>query len=621
MRDANLLHVKQRLVLPVNPKPGESLVGLIISATHANGLGRPKFILSKIGVQLAHIGTIGQYLREREAHLAWHLGCDLNEIVMRSHPYVDAEETLVRWGDGLMRRTDLVLDRRRIAPGALGRSDYHRAAWQCRHLPFDPSTLELLVDRCTTCSTVLRWNVTRGIDTCEHCRNPVNASSIPRLDGRLAKSYRGFAGLISIESSIRDRSRAHLTPVLADLPQPLLLDLILGIGLVAGSQPKLLGRRTFANLNPHQRATASVLGYELTRNWPYAMQGAISSMSDAAVNQGTANTFVNALKGMISERSMPSRVAQLMREVLPEVALGSRRMVGAFAGGVVLASEISKSAGIRMAQVAHLKETGVLPYFLASGCQRQNTQFNQTEALAFIKAWRSSQTIAQVASALGIPHYAVWQLLWNEELKPEANVGVKCLDKLPRIGGNHWAIWLDKLKSKAGAQIPANAITLHVAMRRCGGGFKNWSGALQMLRLGCIPFWWKDAGTSAGIAKHIFVGDEVTFGERIQDLQLESKLLITCPLVNQADACDILNLDPLQIRALVKNDILAFEKSGKGLTTSTQDVLSYAKRTIAASELGHLLGVRNDAAHARISARAPVKRVPGGWPRTEVETL
>lgn len=611
----------QRLVVSAKPRPGESLVGLIVSATHANGLGRPRFILSKIGVELAHIGTIGQYVVGREQALADHLGCEVDDVSIRAHPYVDAEQSLVRWGDATMRRTDLILDRRRIAPGALGRSDHHRAAWQCRHLPFDPSTFELIVDRCGSCATVLRWNVIRGIGACEHCRMPVAPARLPRLDRRWANDYRRFAELLSIDSQIRDRSRSQLVPVLANLQRPHLLDLILGLGLLTGDKPKAPGRRSFVHLDPYEQASASARGYSLLHDWPHKMQRTVSSISNAAVREGSANRVVTALKAMISERSVPIEVAHLMREALPEAAVGSRRMIGALSGGVMLASEISKKAGIKMAQVTRLAKAGMLPHAVISGRQRQNIQYEQAAANSFIEAWRSSLTMAQAASVLGVPHYAVWQLLWDKGLTSETNPGVQYLDPNTRLDGKLWAIWLDDLKSRSAGHTPNAAISLYTAMRQCGGGFKNWNKAFRQIRSGKIPFWHDHASEAPGITKRLFVSGEFKFGERVQDELQESKLLDVCPVVNQADACDILNLDPLQIRPLVINDILAFEKQGKGLCALTHDVLCYAKRTIAASELGYRLGVRNDAVHARLSTLGAVERVPGGWRRAEVEAL
>lgn len=615
---ADPLEIERRLVVRIKPRAGESLAGLIFSASCANSLGRTKVILGEIDLELAHPGTIGQYMSGKEGRLAHHLGCDPEAISDRTHPYVDDDKTLVRWGNSTMRRSDLILDRRRIAPGALCRSDHHRSAWSCRHLPFDPSTRELLVDRCTKCSTILRWNTARGLGTCEHCGMTVSPASRPRLPKCLAASYRGFADLISIEKDIRERARAGLAPALAALPQPHLLDLILGIGLVTAETPEAPGRRAIATLDPYERATVSARGYELLRDWPFSLQHAVMDRRDALLQEGRERELISALKRLTDCRSVPAAVSATILNALPKTRLDSRRMLGSLSGGILLASEIAKRAGISMAEVALLRDHKVLPHSFTSNGPRRGAQFEEDAAAAFIKAWRSSIAIPTVASSLGVPHYAAHQLLILGELASEQDVGVTFLDPLPRIGGEQWAGWMERLSSQQDFGDLGRTITLRSAMHRHGGGFKDWGGVLRDLRNGLIAFRMTE-NQSAPLSSRILVHADERIGACIWDERHAASLLELCPYVTQSDACDILNLDPLQIRSLTSEGILRFERRGKGLATCTSAVLRYAKCTIAASEIGFRLGIRNDAVHARLSASLGISRVPGGWPRSEVE--
>ncbi|ROT94041.1 hypothetical protein EB810_13230 [Altererythrobacter sp. FM1] len=617
---ADPLEIERRLVVQIKPRACESLAGLIFSASYANSLGRTKVILGEIDLELAHPGTIGQYMSGKETRLAHHLGCDPEAIIDRTHPYVDDDKTIVRWGNGTMRRSDLILDRRRIAPGALCRSEHHRSAWSCRHLPFDSSTRELLVDRCAECSAILRWNTARGLGTCEHCGTPVSPASRPRLSKRLAASYRGFADLMSIDKEIRERARAVLAPALAALPQPHLLDLIMGIGLVTAETPEAPGRRRIATLDPYERATVSARGYELLRNWPSSLQHAVMDRRDALLQEGRERELISALKRLTDCRSVPAAVSATILNALPETRLGSRRMLGALSGGILLASEIAKKAGVSMAEVALLRDHKVLPHSFTSDGPRRGAQFEEDAAVAFIKAWRSSISIPTIARSLGAPHYAAHQLLILRELTREQNAGVTFLDPLPRIEGEQWAGWMEGLTSKQDFGDLGRTITLRSAMRRHGGGFKDWGGVLLDLHNGLIAFRMIE-NQDAPLSSRILVRADERIGACISDDRNAASLLELCPYVSQSDACDILNLDPLQIRPLSSEGILRFERRGKGLATRTSAVLRYAECMIAASEIGFRLGVRNDAVHARLSGSLGLSRVPGGWSRNEVERL
>lgn len=194
------------------------------------------------------------------------------------------------------------------------------------------------------------------------------------------------------------------------------------------------------------------------------------------------------------------------------------------------------------------------------------------------------------------------------------------MDPLPRIEGDKWAAWMEGLTSQQDFGDLGRTITLRSAMRRHGGGLKDWGGVLRDLHNGLIAFRMIETH-GAPLSSRILVRADERFGACISNDTHAASLLELCPYVSQSDACDILNLDPLQIRPLSSEGILSFERRGKGLATCTSSVLRYAECMIAASEIGYRLGVRSDAVHARISGSLGISRVPGGWPRSEVERL
>lgn len=150
---------------------------MVASATRANVVASSKVILNEAGLVLAHPGTVGQELGNRAPALATVLGTSLHEIEERLHPYVGKDDggPLVRFEAGTLRRSDLILERRRISPVSLATATHHRAAWLVRHLPYCQESLEPLVAACPNCRETLRWSGAWGIGISERCRGPVGA--------------------------------------------------------------------------------------------------------------------------------------------------------------------------------------------------------------------------------------------------------------------------------------------------------------------------------------------------------------------------------------------------------------------------------------------------------------
>ncbi len=135
--DAKRASPVRPLLVPINPKPGESIAGMLAHATRANVLGSTQIILAEIGLPLAHPGTIAQEVGDRSSALAAVLGLSEQEITERTTSYAgqDGGGPIVRFGSGTLRRRDLILGSRRISPVSLTQSAHHRASWAVRHLP------------------------------------------------------------------------------------------------------------------------------------------------------------------------------------------------------------------------------------------------------------------------------------------------------------------------------------------------------------------------------------------------------------------------------------------------------------------------------------------------------
>lgn len=87
-------------------------------------------------------------------------------------------------------------------------------------------------------------------------------------------------------------------------------------------------------------------------------------------------------------------------------------------------------------------------------------------------------------------------------------------------------------------------------------------------------------------------------------------------MMSQRDARELLNLDNLTIRPLVASGALSFRRQGRAFLVVKSEVLAVAGRVISASEIGPVLGVRNDAVRAQLRKDFGLPEIEGGWSRS-----
>lgn len=609
------------LVVAVVPFADEGLSSLVSRSTRANVLGSTQIILREVGLALAHPGTVGQELGDRGPRLAAKIGCTPEEVAARTHAYVDGRTGgVVRFGDGTLRRSDLILDRRRLSPAALSRASYGRAAWQCRHLPYDPETLELLIDACPHCGEHLRWSRAWGIEVCEGCRQDVLAAEPPRLDPALGEAYRAFAALISIVSKDRVATRATLAPELAALPQPALLDLIVGLGLALGPGHVAAGRRTITALQPAELAAAACRGMGLIETWPDRLRSAVVDARRALEVAGSPAPLLRALRSLGDARAFTAEQAAVVRRALPEAFEDARRALGAMEAPVVLARDITRMAGISSSDVARLRDHDLLEASAPSGRLRRHAQFRLDQAAELAERRRSSVPITRLERWLGLPRYAAEQLMALGEVGWEDHPGVVLLDPVPRVT----TASLESLERRLCEAVrngpaPAGAIPIWAAARRAGGAPKAWGRILSAIASGDLAVHATGRGDGRPFARRVAVdpADLAAFPPG-SCLAEPPAGLTRSTAVSQADACELLNLDALQIRPVIETGVISFEARGKALTAPLDQVLSHAAAMIPAAEIGPMLGVRHDHVPRIMRSLPAVRELPGGWSRPDV---
>lgn len=605
------------LVVKTQPYDDEMLASVVARATRANVLGSTQIILRDVGLDLSHPGTVGQEIGDLAPRLATTVGCDRVQIERLIHPYLsDDRDSLVRWGDGTLRRSDLILDRRRISPAAVSRVPYVRALWQCRHLPYDAETGELLLEACPDCKATLRWSRAWGVGTCEHCRSDLTLVHRARLDESMLASYRNFASLSSVVPHTLALARSALAPELCILALPILIDLITALGVAIGSKPRPTGRRRLRQLADADRAEASARGMELIEDWPSVARRRLQRVRSSGTSEAE---LLLAVRSLGDERAFAPEMTQIIRAAFPEIFQDSRRVLGSLETEVTLPRQVAEASGLRPRQIRDLVDARILPVVCERIGRRRNTQLAKAPALEFAAIRRSSKPLTEVERALGLPRYGIELLIDQGLLEQERHPGILLVETAPRINGASFDRLLGILEERTLAPERAtNGVHLRTWSRRIGGGCKPWHEIIANIVDGSITIsggWSRSAGA---FANRVVVERNTPSLTMVRWWPRTRTSLVRDSLLSQRDACEILNLDAFQIRPLVEAGVLSFSREGKRLATSVHEVVAYAAIMIPPAELAHRLGTRADAVHAIVDRWDGVERIPGGWRREQV---
>lgn len=145
----------KRLLFPVMPKKGESLVGLLMRAAENNGLKSPTSILNVLN------GKIGRPPRvEHIEDFAEMIGCDPT-LIPPLFGFVNWRNGEKQWDiEGNVLTKEYFVRSRSVAvcPYCLKEDVYLRASWELTPYVTCSRHECFLIDHCESCSRPLRWN-------------------------------------------------------------------------------------------------------------------------------------------------------------------------------------------------------------------------------------------------------------------------------------------------------------------------------------------------------------------------------------------------------------------------------------------------------------------------------
>ena len=616
----------QPLVVAVSPMPGESLAGLVARATRRNVLRHTRIILAEVGIITISAGTVGMDVETLEERLAAKLGCFREDILARTTPFASrtsVNEILV--GGLAMSRLDLDLQHRWISPATLAQSDVHLAAWNNRLLPFCPVSLERLVSHCTECRKRLRWVSAWGIGTCEHCRTPVRHPDGETLNPELVAGYRAFADIVSDDPTKRSAALSRLPAEIAGLDAPALTRLVFGIGRNCRADQKI--DANIGRLTAGQVAEVVSVGTDLIHDFPLRLRDAVRRKIDAIGwdEEAPLRQLLHNLRRLGAQNLNRPEQARLIRKALPEAFEAKNRALGGLRAPVMLFRDIQRLHPIQTWQMKRILDNKALKFSMIGSGSRKKVQFDRADAENFVARIHSSAMSSAVERDLGVPRYAVEQLVCIGELRHEIHPAIGILYEGFRVSG-HTAYLKDMEAAKKSGEPDERAIPLARAIRRIGGGEKPWGMVLKAMRTRKLVFWLTDVKNpkyrrSAQLSlramvlpEDIALFDHVSFN----DADHEGAAPFATSM-SQVDACDILNIGSKHISAIAAAGGLRFDRKTGCHLVSKVEVLELGSRFVAPTEIVLRAGIHPGSLAKFMNERPDIPRVHGGWSRWHVE--
>jgi hypothetical protein len=157
---------------------------------------------------------------------------------------------------------------RKICPGCLAESPYHRSIWDLACISACPEHQCMLVNNCPKCGEVIRW---RGVDLtlCGACEDGnLTKAPLREVPATSLAATMGVHGLLDDERYAGDADRLRCRPPFVDMAPEHIVEFLWRLGLgVVGTRPKFFSveHPGEADLIAHVALQAAL---DATDNWP-----------------------------------------------------------------------------------------------------------------------------------------------------------------------------------------------------------------------------------------------------------------------------------------------------------------------------------------------------------------
>lgn len=607
----------RRLRFELQMDERESIPGVIARGVHGHVLLRTRPVLDAAGVALKHAGHSQLATPAQLERLGHVIRCPLwPMLAVAGERLVAADAPAgnhIRFGDLVLPRGQLELDRRRISPSSLARRDFHRLDWLNRLLPYCPESLERLTSACSNCLAELGWHYARGLGICEHCGREVPTSTEAALPDRLADDYRLFARLSS--PSPRDVADAidRLPTILHQHAPRTLVRLALHVGglvqddpVTAASLPAIL------DLPKPVLAEIAAAGTALLRTWPAGLQRWATECFDELHPDPAALRLLRSRLQRITARDReatgPSRIVADALPGLRQHAVHGFSMDSRY----YLYKEVQRRLALDNGQMDALRRRNGIGYRRTTSSAHRRGRFDADRIDALLPAFRGSLPFNACTGRLKLPYYAIEQCCRPGLLQWQSDPTFLAIKSRSGIDGTSLTTLRERLiDARCRTGRPSSTVSLSIASKRIGGRPKPWGSIVEALLTGHLRFWLvDDLPTSKSI--HVLASDLVGFDDVVDDAS--PYIGEVSGIVSQADAAEMLNIKPLLLPKIGHEFGLRFAPVGRTLATSRAAVLDAAERVAWNTEIAVRLGISFRDVEAILTPLG-VGRIAGGWCR------
>lgn len=256
------------------PLRGESLLGFLLRICGANSISPQEFCSEIIGRSRDLFASLAS-LPEYALSIARSTGLTESQILEMMHIDAGCDTTLA---GRTIPCSQLDRSHRRIAPARLRQDKipFHRVLWSVRLLACDPSSGEMVVDRCT-CGTRLVWWQAGSLTECSSCR-----ALLTDLEPRYGSAEqiavcRFWAGLFSSRPEVVAAARASLPPPFGRLSTADLIRAASHLDIVGSGKPT----SSFGG------------GVALMQSWPKCLED-MTPTARVVANRSLSTLFANA---------------------------------------------------------------------------------------------------------------------------------------------------------------------------------------------------------------------------------------------------------------------------------------------------------------------------------------
>ncbi len=603
----------KRVMWPLRPIPGESLMGFVGRVAAHNVYDDTMAITRQAGQEFGHRPSLVYSPDADLKTLATALKVDVAELHARTHQPID--DTTSNFFGLRLPFYQIEIMTRRFAPGALGRSAHHRAAWQFRPIPFCAGTWEYLTNRCGACNQVQRWHHARGPERCDFCGTALAQTSVDvvPVDWRPVLSF--VAGLASPCTNERAAALARAPEALAGLEAEQLLELILHLGhLTAEHDYKGLADKAWRD-SPREQALMLKSAAELALGWPDTLFNLMNREARGRTGGGES-TWVRRLGKLVRPR------------YLAPLSPAVRRVIGVLRDHLASASEIvgdgramtevtsAQLCGLPRGALAEYRREGRLKSIAyASYLGRVREGFDAEEIRWLAGALKTRRSISSVASQFGISVHGVEQLICLGLLRPIEHPVFKVRYDRPQIEPADVDRLAARIEEAAIASI--EGVPLRAAVRRLPGQ-KPWGPIINAMVYGHLPF-----ALAPGEALISAARIPTSAAAKLETIRFDQTAFASFDFdahMSKRDALDALNLMPSRAEFLAPGSIQPEGRLDHRVVATTF-VNDMARQFISISELMARSGLTAAKVRKLLAAGKLGDETDFGWPRDPAEAL